>query len=655
MQGAAAAMAQEPSASNGAQRPARGARLGELLVREGLVTQPQIDEALRVQASLDRYVPIGHVLIAQRLISRDQLVAVLERHRRSTRLGDLLVKSSEISQEQLETALAEQRRSGQPLGATLLRLNMITEERLRLALCRQLHIRFFNLDSIIIDPTLRGLVNERFALKHRVVPLARVSNTLVAAMDDPTMTRVVDDLHRSTGLRIEVITSTAGAITRALERLYRTEIHPRLDAGENVDVIAEQEPIDRQPINGRRMDTADEIVRKLLRVAIDRGASDIHLETIERRLRVRFRIDGLLQHFNLGDLAEDLVRQRPEVLSRIKILGGLDIAERRRPQDGSFRARVHCGPRVVAMDFRISVIPGYYGENAVIRILDPRSAPESIDALGLAPAITARLHPLLRSTAGILLVTGPTGSGKSTTLYGMLKSVYRPEIKVVTAEDPIEYVCNDFSQHEVDSRVGNSFAQYLRSFLRHDPEVIMIGEIRDSETAELAFRAAQTGHFIISTLHTNDAIGAVNRLKDLGVDANVCTSALLGVMAQRLVRQICWNCKQEYTPSRSLLESVFDVPPADFRWYRGAGCDECHQSGYRGRLLIAELWTPSDNDVMLINDGAPFDAIQESARKSTIAMADDIVGKLREGRITLEEAVRAAPHTAMRALRSMLL
>ena len=652
--GGAALAVPEPSAATDTPRPARGARLGELLVKEGLVTEPQIEEALRMQATLDRYVPLGHVLVAQRLISRDQLVAVLERHRRSTRLGDLLVKSGEISQEQLEAALAEQRRAGQPLGATLMRLNMVSEERLRLALCRQLHIRFFNLDAIIIDPTLRGLVNERFALKHRVVPLARVSNTLVTAMDDPTMTRVVDDLHRSTGLRIEVITSTAGAITRALERLYQTEALPHLDVGEDVDVIAEQEPIDRGPLN-RRMDSADEIVRKLLRVAIDRGASDIHLETIERRLRVRFRIDGLLQHFNLGDLAEDLVRQRPEVLSRIKILGGLDIAERRRPQDGSFRARVHCGPRIVAMDFRISVIPGYYGENAVIRILDPRSAPESIEALGLAPAITTRLQPLIRSTAGILLVTGPTGSGKSTTLYGMLKSVYRPELKVVTAEDPIEYVCNDFSQHEVDARVGNSFAQYLRSFLRHDPEVIMIGEIRDAETAELAFRAAQTGHFIISTLHTNDAVGAVNRLKDLGVDANVCTSALLGVMAQRLVRQICWNCKEQYEPTRQLLESVFDVPPTGFAWYRGAGCDECHHSGYKGRLLISELWTPSERDVMLINDGASFDAIQESASKSTIAMADDVLGKLRDGRITLEEVIRAVPQSTMKALRSTLL
>jgi type IV pilus assembly protein PilB len=651
MQGAAAT---ELQSSDAPRRP-RGARLGELLVREGLVTRPQVDEALRMQATLDRYVPLGHVLIAQRLISRDQLVAVLDRHRRSTRLGDLLVKSGEISQEQLETALAEQRRSGQLLGAVLIRLNTISEERLRLALCRQLHIRFFNLDSIIIDPTLRSLVNERFALKHRVVPLARVSNTLVAAFDDPTMTRVVDDLHRSTGLRIEVITSTADAITRALDRLYRTEIHARLDGGEDVDVIAEQEPQDRRPLNGRRVDSADEIVRKLLRVAIDRGASDIHLETIESRLRARFRIDGLLQHFNLGDLADDLVRQRPEVLSRIKILAGLDIAERRRPQDGSFRARVHCGARIVAMDFRVSVIPGYYGENVVIRILDPRRAPEAIDAIGLAPAITAGLHPLIRSTAGIILVTGPTGSGKSTTLFGMLKSVYRPEIKVVTAEDPIEYVCNEFSQHEVNVRVGNTFAQYLRSFLRHDPEVIMIGEIRDSETAELAFRAAQTGHLIISTLHSNDAIGAITRLKDLGVDANVCTSSLIGVMAQRLVRQICWNCKQEYQPSSALLESVFEVPPSGLRWYRGAGCDECHHSGYKGRLLIAELWTPSERDVMLVNEGAPFDTVQESARKSTIAMADDVIAKLRDGRITLEEVIRAVPHSTMKALRSMVL
>ena len=293
---------------------------------------------------------------------------------------------------------------------------------------------------------------------------------------------MVDD-RAAPGLRIEVITSTAGAIARALDACT-DRIHPRLDAGEDVDVIAEQEPLDRRPPSGRRMDSADEIVRKLLRVAIDRGASDIPLETIEGRLRVRYRIDGLLQHFNLGDLTEDLVRQRPEVLSRIKILGSLDIAERRRPQDDSFARACSCGARIVAMDFRISVIPGYYGENVVIRILDPRSAPESVEALGLAPAITASLQPLIRSSAGILLVTGPTGSGKSTTLFGMLKSVYRPAIKVVTAEDPIEYVCNDFSQHEVDVRVGNTFAQYLRSFLRHDPEVIMIGEIRDSETAD---------------------------------------------------------------------------------------------------------------------------------------------------------------------------
>jgi type II secretory ATPase GspE/PulE/Tfp pilus assembly ATPase PilB-like protein len=313
-----------------------------------------------------------------------------------------------------------------------------------------------------------------------------------------------------------------------------------------VDVIGETADGDIYAASVTRvMDSADEIVRKLLRVAIDRGASDIHLETINTRLQVRFRIDGMLQHFNLGTLGDDLGRQRVEVLSRIKILATLDIAERRRPQDGSFRARVEVEGRVVPMDFRVSVIPSYYGENAVVRILDPRGAPESVAALKMAAPVTERLQQLIRSCAGTILVTGPTGSGKSTSLFAIMKSVYRPEIKIVTAEDPIEYVCPQFCQHEVDERIGNTFASYTRSFLRHDPEVIMLGEIRDSDTAKLAFRAAQTGHLVLSTLHTNDALGAVARLSDLGVDSAMCTSSLLGVLAQRLVREICWNCKEE--------------------------------------------------------------------------------------------------------------
>jgi type II secretory ATPase GspE/PulE/Tfp pilus assembly ATPase PilB-like protein len=627
-------------------------RLGELLLAEGLVTQGQLDEALRQQSALDDYAPLGHILVTQNIVTRDQLLTILERHRRSSKLGDLLLKSGDIDQAQLDAALAEQRRTGQALGEALVQLGFVNEERLRVALCRQLHIRFFSLDTIIIDPSLRNLVNEKFAVKHRTVPLARVGNLLVVAMDDPTQTSVIDDLQRTTGLKIELVTSTSAHITRALERLYRVETPPEIGPGANIDVIGEQsdDPI-YAPSNGRRIDTADEIVRKLLRVAIDRGASDIHLETINSRLRVRYRIDGMLQHFNLGTLADDLSRQRGEVLSRIKILATLDIAERRRPQDGSFRARVAREGRIVPIDFRVSIIPGYYGENAVIRLLDPRRAPSSIEQLNLAPPITERLRTLVRASAGMILVTGPTGSGKSTSLFGILKSVYRPEIKILTAEDPIEYVCPEFCQHEVDERIGNTFSQYLRSFLRHDPEVIMLGEIRDADTAELAFRAAQTGHLVVSTLHTNDAISTITRLNDMGVNSGLCTSSLLGVMAQRLVREICWNCKQEYTPPAELLRGIFDTPP-DIRWRRGAGCSVCHHSGYKGRVALTELWTPGDDDALLINQGAAFEDIREAAARNTIPMADDVMRKLHEGRTNLEELVRVMPQSTFRALRT---
>ena len=639
--------------SNEAEAPVR---LGELLVAEGLVTPTQLEEALRVQRAPDRYAPLGHILITQKIVTRDQLLSVLERHRRSSKLGDILLKSREINRTQLGAALAEQDRTQQPLGEVLLRLGYISEERLRVALCRQLHIRFFNLDTIILDPTLRNLVSEKFAMKHRTVPVSRIGNLLVLAMDDPTQSRLVDDLESTTGLKIEVITSTSDHITRALERLYRAEVAPSIAVGTTVDVIGEDADNDIYASSTtRRMDSADEVMRKLLRLAIDRGASDIHLETISSRLQVRFRIDGMLQHFNLGALGDDLGRQRVEVLSRIKILATLDIAERRRPQDGSFRARVESDGRVVPMDFRVSVIPGYYGENAVIRILDPRGAPESLVNLKMAPPVTERLQQLIRSSAGTILVTGPTGSGKSTSLFAIMKSVYRPEIKIVTAEDPIEYVCPQFCQHEVDERIGNTFASYTRSFLRHDPEVIMLGEIRDADTAKLAFRAAQTGHLVLSTLHTNDALGAIARLNDLGVESGVCTSSLLGVLAQRLVREICWNCKEEYTPPAGVLETTFDMVPSDLRWYHGTGCPKCHQTGYRRRMAIAELWTPGVDDVLLITQNAPFDVIVASARKNTYSMATDALAKLREGSTTLDELLRVLPASALRELRSMVM
>jgi pilus retraction protein PilT len=296
--------------------------------------------------------------------------------------------------------------------------------------------------------------------------------------------------------------------------------------------------------------------------------------------------------------------------------------------------------------FRVNCFMQRGAVSAAFRLV-PQEIP-ALDSLGV-PAV---LRELTSKPRGFVLVTGPTGSGKSTTLFGALKSLYQPGLKILTAENPIEYVCDGFRQHEVDDRLGNTFAKYLRSFLRHDPDVIMIGEIRDSETAELAFRAAQTGHLVLSTLHTNDAISVLPRLQDLGVDSNLIASSLLGVLSQRLVRAVCVECREPYAPPAELLaELTTGLPPAGFRWYRGQGCRSCSYTGYRGRVVLAELWTPNDADVMLINRRATLDEIRKSAQRTTLPMADDVAEKLRLARTNLEEVIRTLPHSALRQLR----
>ena len=606
--------------------------------------------------------------MARKIITRRQLLSVLERHQRQSKLGELLVKTRVLTAEQLATALAEQRRWKQTLGEVVVRLKYATEEQLRQALCLQLHINFFDLDTIEPDRSLRALINPRFARKYLVVPVARVGSTLVVAMDDPTRTAVIDDLKSSTGCEIEVITSTRASIRRALVAMYPGALstdagalaasanatplqplagEPHMLGFEEIEHLSEERSLYH---TAHANESAASLIRQLLTLAVNRGASDIHLEAVDHGIQTRFRIDGVLQELDLERVHEMLNLNRSRLMPRLKILSKLDIAERRRPQDGSFRARLERDGDMSTVDFRISIIPGYYGESAVIRILDPRGLPKSVEALGLRNPVVARLRQLLRSSTGIILVTGPTGSGKSTTLFGALKSVYQPGIKILTAENPIEYVCDAFRQHEVDDRLGNTFATYLRSFLRHDPDVIMIGEIRDSETAELAFRAAQTGHLVLSTLHANDSISALPRLHDLGVDANLITSSLLGVLSQRLAREVCAACREPYAPPAELLADIIGTPPVDFRWYRGRGCSGCNYTGYRGRLILSELWTPNDTDAVLINRGAPFEEIRRSARKTTLPMADDAAEKLREGRTNLEELIRALPHSALRPL-----
>jgi type IV pilus assembly protein PilB len=469
-------------------------------------------------------------------------------------------------------------------------------------------------------------------------------------MDDPTSHSVVEELTRLTSFAVMIVTASSKAIQRAFRRLYDDQ--PDLPTSLGAEAITTidgglETTLGSGPVDAEQSQRADELFRAILARALESHGSDIHLEMLSGGLHVRFRVDGVLQQPNFGQLQEFFDKTMREILSRVKILAKLDIAERRRPQDGSFQVLVDRDGKKINIDLRVSVVPSHYGESIVIRILDRARAPKGIREIDLAPAVASTLDQLLDRTTGIFLVTGPTGSGKSTTMYACLMRLHKPEVRILTAEDPVEYVYDELSQCEVNVTVGNTFASYLRSFLRHDPEVIMVGEIRDQETAEMAFRAAQTGHLLLSTLHTNSAIAALPRLLDLGIESSLVASSLIGVLSQRLVRKVCQPCRQEYVPSEKVLAEFFNTPPADLAFYRGAGCAACRFTGYNGRMIVADLWVPDEADQMLITRRAPHDELRQSAQRTTFSMAMDAHERLRSGRTTLEELLRVLPYDAV--------
>jgi len=621
-------------------------RLGELLVQQGLVTEGEVARALARQ-KIHTDLRLGQILVRQRLITQQQLAAVLDAFRKRPQLGDVLVRHGTITRDQLDHALAMQKKTRGTLGQILIQLRYVDDPGVRQALAIQLDIPFVDLDRMSVDRGLCRIINATYARRHNILPVALAGQTLTVCMDDPTERALVEDLARATERTITVVTASHESIRRAFSRLY--DDRPETPPGETLEILSEEQPA--APANHYAAQSAqtqvDVLVRQLMATAIARRASDVHIETLSDRVQVRLRVDGVLEYLEPGDLLESCNRSAREVVSRLKILAKLNIAERRRPQDGSFRVKVERKGKHRAVDLRISVVPTHYGESVVMRILDGQNAPSSLDQLRFPPSVTDKLRRLLDRPSGILLVTGPTGSGKSTTLYASLQTVSRPGIRILTAEDPIEYVFDHLSQAEVNEAIGNTFASYLRAFLRHDPEVIMIGEIRDRETAEMAFRAAQTGHLLMSTLHANTATGAVARLMDLKVDPNAVASSLIGVVGQRLVRQICDKCRTPYEPSQRLLREFFGERPPHLRFYKGLGCQACNLTGYRGRLTIVELWVPSEEDIVLINKCAPIEDIRASARRNTVSMADHAWLRMREGSTSLEELVRMLPYDAI--------
>ncbi len=595
------------------------------------------------------------------------------------RLGQLLLASNIITEGQLKDALSLQRREGGRLGTNLVKLGYVTEEKLVAFLSRQYGVPAINLSDYKIDPSLLKLIPVDMARKYLIVPVARVGATLMIAMVDPSNVFAIDDVKFRTGYNVEVVVSSESSILNAISTHYMSNgesliaskgLATEVLQAKNYEVPDFEESIEESSLSIDEgfgdTDKLDEVVDKaldnvevvedkedaevirdvappivklvngMLINAIRAGASDIHVEPYENSVRVRQRIDGLM--YVVMNLP---VKIKAAVSSRLKIMARLDIAERRLPQDGRIKLRL--GKRG-EIDFRVSTVPCLFGERVVLRILDKSNLQMDLTKLGFEGGALKDFMDALDKPYGMILVTGPTGSGKTTTLYSGLNYLNKVGINISTAEDPVEYNFLGINQVQVKEEIGLTFASALRSFLRQDPDVIMVGEIRDFETAEIAVKAALTGHLVLSTLHTNDAPGSISRLLNMGVEPFLVAASVILVVSQRLVRKVCTKCKEEEDiPEAALLKIGFSEEDAKtVKCYRGKGCPACNGSGYKGRIALYEVMPLKDEIKELVLEGASADEIKKTAVKlgmKTLRMSG--LNKIKEGITSIEEVMRA--------------
>ena len=527
--------------------------------------------------------------------------------RKKIRLGDVLVESGVISPEQLEQGLKLQKGSGRKLGETLVDEGFATEEAIAGALSNQLGYEVVDLQNIVIPEEILNLVPGNVLERHKVLPFEYAPdnmNVIRVAMADPMDMAAMDDIAIITNLQVEPAISTTRSIMLALDKYFgNEEINSALEeyAREKEIQMAEQEDMYSEDVNNSPI---VQLVRTMIEQAVRQRASDIHIEPLERQVRIRYRIDGALY-----EKVTYSIRLLPAIVARIKIIGGMDIAEKRRPQDGRITQIVDRQE----FDIRVSVLPTVYGEKVVLRLNSKNTLTREKSRLGLRPGGLKKFDHILQSPYGMILVTGPTGSGKSTTLYTVLSELNKEDVNIITVEDPVEANINGISQVQTNNKANLTFANILRSILRQDPDIIMIGEIRDRETASIAVQASITGHLVVSTLHTNSAAGTITRLTDMGIEPYLIADSTVGVIAQRLVRQLCPDCKKPKKPTPEELELLDLSPDADVTVYEPCGCPKCNNTGFKGRIGVFEIMEVTQALKSIISKGGDTDAIREKA------------------------------------------
>jgi type IV pilus assembly protein PilB len=588
----------------------------------------------------------------------------------SAKLGEILVRENLLTPQQLREALEFQREHGGRLGFNLVKMGLVSDDMITAVLSRQYGVPSVNLELFDVDDSVIRLIPREVAEKYSVLPLSRVGATLTLAMVDPTNVFAMDDIKFMTGLNIEPVVVSEASVQEAISRYYSQSREIELareseeesngnghydnlpdpsmtldqldfdaEAGEGVEVVDEDEEIDLSNLTRMSEDApVVRLVNVLLADALQRGASDIHIEPYEKEMRIRFRIDGVLY-----DVMHPPLRLRDALISRIKIMSKLDIAEKRLPQDGRIKIKLKHHGRSRELDFRVSTLPTLFGEKVVLRLLDKERLMLDMTKLGFEPESLVKFQRNITKPYGMVLVTGPTGSGKTNTLYSALQSLNTPETNIMTAEDPVEFNLQGINQVQMKEQIGLNFAAALRSFLRQDPNIILVGEIRDFETAEIAIKAALTGHLVLSTLHTNDAPSTISRLMNMGIEPFLVATSVNLIQAQRLIRRICKDCKQEHhLPPEGLAEVGFTPEEAkQLKTYKGAGCKTCNNTGYKGRVGLYEVMEVTDEIRELILIGASALELRKRAiEDGMITLRESGLQKIRNGITTLEEVVR---------------